>query len=356
MNSKQITPDLILTDVKANFFGGQKRKFLPGLLIAIIRFLRRLNATGGKYSSLTEFHKDFPLVTQKKNGAGVNTFTVTVDGKDLAIRKDYDAIANFFRNDNHRYDFPSSAPHATQAWRDYVSWIEAILSFSDDSLDKLEQDVIDHVLGALPSQAIDPTTVKRDPPLFLQYLQSFDMTSRAGEPTGAAYQGTVFGYIRADAPHLQVEVGKVRTGSKREKRVGDIDARDGEKLVLSAEVKQYVVDEDDIGEFSEFSKLISQHQALGLVVALGFKGDAAKNIAKMGLEPLSRDDLIERVRIWDPLKQRIAISAILYYANFREQNSVLYERTRSFITSCEVSNLPISPKDPINAEAETADE
>ncbi|MCI2263389.1 hypothetical protein [Xanthomonas indica] len=352
MNSSQsITPKKILEDVKANFFGGQRRKFLPGLLIALIRFLRNLKATGGKYASLEEFHKDFPLVTVTSKGGGVNTFTVLVNGKSSAIRKEYDKIADFFRNEKHRYDFPSSAPHATQAWRDYISWIEAILSFDDPSLDALEKDVIDYVLDSLPSQAIDPSTVKREPPLFLLYLQNFDLTSKAGEPTGAAYQGTVFGYIRADAPHLQVEVGKVRTGSKREKRVGDIDARDGEKLVLSAEVKQYVVGDKDLGEFGEFSQLIAQHQALGLVVALGFKDDASKKIAEMGLEPLSRDDLIERVRIWDPLKQRIAISAIMYYANFREQNSVLYERIQNFIAEAEVANTAklaiesISPKE-----------
>ncbi|KOB40185.1 hypothetical protein AE930_09530 [Xanthomonas arboricola] len=256
-NLQPITTSQILDEVKANFFGGQRRKFLPGLLIALIRFLRRLKATGGKYASLDDFHRDFPLATVTKKGGGVNTFTVIVNGKSLAIRKDYDNIANFFRNEKHRYDFPSSAPHATQAWRDYLPWIEAILSFDDSSLDDLEKNVIDYVLESLPSQAIDPSSVKREPPLFLLYLQNFDLTSRSGEPTGAAYQGTVFGYIRADAPHLQVEVGKVRTGSKREKRVGDIDARDGEKLVLSAEVKQYVVGDKDLGEFGEFSKLIA---------------------------------------------------------------------------------------------------
>lgn len=348
-SSKPITADQILDEVKANFFKGQKRKFLPGLLIALIRFLKRLEATGGRYASLEDFYKKFPLVTVSSKGGGVNTFTVSVNGKSSTIRKDYDQIADFFRNEKHRYDFPSSAPHATQAWRDYVPWIEAILSFDDESLDDLEQNVIDYVLESLPSQAIDPSSVKREPPLFLLYLQDFDLTSKSGEPTGAAYQGTVFGYIRADAPHLQVEVGKVRTGSKREKRVGDIDARDGEKLVLSAEVKQYVVGDKDLGEFGEFSKLIAQHQALGLVVALGFKEEAAKKIASMGLEPISRDDLIERVRIWDPLKQRIAISAILYYANFREQNSVLYGRIQEFIAKAEAANTSKLAIDPSNS-------
>ncbi|MGN3937800.1 hypothetical protein ABVB18_21015 [Xanthomonas citri pv. mangiferaeindicae] len=69
----------------------------------------------------------------------------------------------------------------------------------------------------------------------------------------------------------------------------------------------------------------------------------------MGLEPISRDDLIERVRIWDPLKQRIAISAILYYANFREQNSVLYGRIQEFIAKAEAANTSKIAIDPSNS-------
>ncbi|WP_423163921.1 hypothetical protein [Stenotrophomonas maltophilia] len=332
MNQKSLpTPDEILEEIKKNFFTGQKRKFLPALLIAFIRFLRGLEAVGGKYESLDEFYEEFPLATKGRGGAGINTFVVEVDGKNKSIRKDYDGIAGWFRNDQSRFDFPSSAPHATQAWRDYTHWLEAILSYDLETLNKLEEDAKDYVLAALVSQAIDPTTVKREPPVFLLFLQSFDLEKKQGEISGAAYQGTVFGYIRADSPHLQVEVGKVRTGSKREKRVGDVDARDGDKLVLSAEVKQFVVGEDDVADFSEFARLISLHQALGLVVALDFEDEAAKAISAMGLEPISRADLIERVRIWDPLKQRMAMNAILYYADFREQNSALYKRIGDFM-------------------------
>lgn len=344
------TPDDILEEIKKNFFTGQKRKFLPALLIAFIRFLKDLDAVGGKYASLAEFYKTFPLATKGRGGAGVNTLIVEVDGKNKSIRKDYDGIAGWFRNDQARFDFPSSAPHATQAWRDYTHWLEAILSYDKKVLDKLEADAIDYVLGALVSQAIDPTTVKREPPVFLLFLQSFDLEKKQGEISGAAYQGTVFGYIRADSPHLQVEVGKVRTGSKREKRVGDVDARDGDKLVLSAEVKQFIVGDDDVADFSEFARLISLHQALGLVVALDFEDEAAKSISAMGLEPISRADLIERVRIWDPLKQRMAMNALLYYADFREQNSALYKRISEFMEAIQIDNSGES--EPVGAENE----
>ena len=40
-----LSPKDILDEVQANFTAGQRRKFLPGLLIALIHFLRKLDVT-----------------------------------------------------------------------------------------------------------------------------------------------------------------------------------------------------------------------------------------------------------------------------------------------------------------------
>lgn len=326
----------ILTEVTANFSAGQRRRFLPGLLIAFINFLRELHALDSRFTSLDDFHVIYPRVTKRVTGAALNTLVVKrPDGGTHSIRGHYDAAANWFRADQKRFDYPSSAPHATQAWSDYVHWLNALLQMSTSEADKLEEAAKQFVLDALPSQAIDASTIRRQPPRFLWFLERFDMSVHKGETSGAAYQGTVFGYIRADAPHLQVEVGKVRTGSKREKRVGDIDARDGADLVLSAEVKQFTVGKGTLPDLAEFAHLIAEHQALGLVVALDFDPEASEALVQMGLKPLSRADLVERVRIWDPLKQEIALNAVLYYVGFREQSSALYERVRAFIGDVE---------------------
>lgn len=331
-----MTADEILAEVRDNFTSGQRRKFLPGLLIAFIEFLREQDALGGRYASLAEFHADYPRVLRRSSGAAINTLVVRLPGGGTrSIRSHYDTAANWFRADQKRFDYPSSAPHATQAWGDYTHWLEALLRMPAADALALAESARQFVLEALPSQAVDPSTIRSQPPRFLRFLERFDMAAHKGEATGAAYQGTVFGYIRADAPHLQVEVGKVRTGSKREKRVGDIDARDGADLVLSAEVKQFSVGTDSLADLAEFAHLIAGHRALGLVVALDFDPAAAAQLTQSGLVPLSRADLIERVRIWDPLKQAIAMNAVLYYAGFREQNSALYERIRLFVKDIE---------------------
>jgi hypothetical protein len=342
----QLTPTQILEEIRANFSGGARRKFLPGLLLAFIGFLRELDATGGKFQSLEDFFNSYPRQTQTSRGA-VNTLIVSIgDGKTLSIRRFYDAAANWFRAGQKRYDYPSSAPHATQAWGDYTHWLDALLSYDNNTLDHLDAETRAFVLDALPSQEVDPSSVSREPARFLRFLEEFDMTAKRGETSGACYQGTVFGFIRADAPHLQVEVGKVRTGSKREKRVGDIDARDGETLVLSAEVKQFVLGEDAIDDLAEFGNLISKHRALGLVVAFDFTEGVGVKLVEMGLRPVSKQDLIDRVRLWDPLKQRIATHALLYYAGFREQNSALTKRITEFLETVEAEMEAIDGTEP----------
>lgn len=332
-----MTPADILAEIDANFDKGQRRKFLPGLLVAFIDFFQELNAAGGRYADLSAFYEQHPLVLAGRGGSGVNTLTVLRDkdrpmgvGTQLSIRKAYDRIQAWFHAQK-RYDYPSSAPHSTQAWKDYQHWLEALLAFDELTLNKLKEDAKAYVIAKLPEHKVDPTLVKRAPPAFLLFLLHFDLTKHKGELTGAAYQGAVFGYLRADASHLQVDVAKVRTGSKRVGRIGDIDARDGELLVLSAEVKQYKLELAEVPGFAQFSSQVNDQGALGLVVALDFEDGARDALLELQLEPVSIADLIERVRLWDSLKQAIAVQALLYYVHYIEKSSALYKRLRTFL-------------------------
>lgn len=337
-----MTPQDILDEVKANFTAGQRRKFLPGLLIAFIRTLRTLGATGGTFGTLEAFYAVHPRRTRLRAGGSANTLVVWIDAaktetndESLSIRKAYDAIQNWFRADQKRFDYPSSAPHATQAWVDYEHWLGALLTFTEEQLDQLERETKEFVLEALPCQEVDAALVRREPPRFHLFLRDFDMAAHRGEPTGAAYQAAVFGYLRADAAHLQVDVGKVRTGSKRVGRVGDIDARDGEMLVLAAEVKQYKVEHSEVPSFNELADQVIRQHALGLVVALDFEPEARDAITALGLEAVSRADLIDRVRLWDSRKQQNAIQALRYCVFYKEQNSALFARIMTFLGSLE---------------------
>lgn len=98
----------------------------------------------------------------------------------------------------------------------------------------------------------------------------------------------MFGCIRADALHLQVEARRARTGSARLAGIGDVGAWEGDQLVVSGEVKSFVVEE-------------------GIVA-----------------------DLVRIVSLWNPLKQRAALNAFQWAVIHRERNVPLIQRAAAF--------------------------
>lgn len=325
-----MTANQILDEVAANFDAGQRRRYLPGLLIALIDFFLEIDSPKLKARNLEEVFRKFPKQEKTLQGHKANTLIVKRNGKNVSIRTFYNAAERFIRVDNKRFDYPSMAPHATQAWADYPKWLDALASFDKNTLLKLRKDTMAFVLGKLPSHEAGDGE-KAEPLSFLRLLHDFDLSAKKGEPTGAGYQGAVFAYIRADAPHLQVEVDKVRVGAKRVQRVGDIDAWDGRKLIITAEVKHFRV--EDAEGFSPFSAEVQRRGAMGMIVAGSFAEGLRPAIEDLGLKPIDLNDLRNFVSVWDPLKQRIAVNAFLYYVAHREQNSALLNRTREFLVA-----------------------
>jgi hypothetical protein len=179
--------------------------------------------------------------------------------------------------------------------------------------------------------------------LFRAFLESFDLTAQKGEASGAAFQGAVFGFLRADNPHLQIEINKVRTGSKRLQRVADIDGWEGSRLAISAEVKQFEIKPDDVPDLEAFANETGRRGALGLVVALGFLEDARDLVLATGVKALDRQDLLRIVELWDPLKQRTAVSSLIYYARHVEKSSSLGDRLEAFFESVRLRALLKGP-------------
>jgi hypothetical protein len=197
----------------------------------------------------------------------------------------------------------------------------------------LRDSVIEFVLSELPDQSYVPGSVTVASPGFKILLEDFEFASPRGEPSGAAFQGAVFGFIRADNPHLQVEIDKVRTGSSRLQRVGDIDGWDGERLAITAEVKSLIITEEAVQDLAGFANKANIRGAIGLVVALSFSGRSRDMITDLGMICLDKNELTGIVRLWDPSKQRIAVESVVYYAAHVEKNSILLSRLKEFIAS-----------------------
>lgn len=324
-----MTPDALFEEFKTGF---PARRFSAGLLMAFIDLYLDLDVPGTGLNNYEEVIARHPRQTITGAGKRANTLILTrAGGNTLSLRPFYNAAERLFRAEHKRFDYPSCAPHATQAWADYISWLDALATYDVDQITALRDQVVKYVLEQLKSQAFDPATVSTDPPLFRLLLEGFDMTARKGEPTGAAFQGMVFGFLRADNAHLQIEIDKVRTGSKRLQRVGDIDGWEGARLAISAEVKQFEIKVDDVPDLEAFGNETGRRGTLGLVVALGFLTDAREHIEGIGLKALDIDDLLRIVALWDPLKQRTAVASLVYYAKHVEKNSSLSARIDEFL-------------------------
>ncbi|MCB1884597.1 MAG: hypothetical protein KDG89_11485 [Geminicoccaceae bacterium] len=336
----------IVEEMKRDFRGegvGKPRKYVGGLLPSFCDFLIELEAPGKGYASLGDLFAVFPQITE-----GVSTLTVALpNGGQKTIRPAYERYHDFYISEKHRLDYPRSQPYATGKWSDYRRWLDALVAMSKEDLEWVAQASVSFVLDELKDQSFDPSSVRTEPPIFKWLLEGFDFGARAkGEPTGAAFQAMVFGYLRADAPHLQVEARKARAGSARTKGIGDIDAWEGDRLVISAEVKHFVVGDADVGDFTHFAANVTERAALGLIVAEDFQDGVRGKVAALGLHTLSRADVLRIVSLWDPLKQRAAFNAFQWVVVHKEQNSGLIDRVRRFLDSI------VRPKDekPVGSE------
>jgi len=329
-----MTPDAVYDEFVAGFAA---RKFSAGLLVAFIDLFTALGIPGAGLPDFGAVLARFPRQTLTAAGKRANTLIVAEGGRTLSLRPFYNAAERFFRAEHKRFDYPSCAPHATQAWADYITWLDALATFTPEQMARLRDRVRAFVLDTLASQEFDPSSVIVEPPLFRMVIENFDFTSKKGEPTGAVFQGVVFGFLRADNPHLQVEIDKVRTGSKRLQRVADIDGWEGRRLAISAEVKQSVLSADSVPDLEGFANEVGRRGALGAVFALGFGEGARDAIEDLGVKALDSDDMLRIVEMWDPVKQRVAVTSFLYYIHHVEKNSALARRAGEFLDAAKAA-------------------
>jgi|GEM_PF-851414 len=325
-----MTPLDILNEMIAEVSRPKKpRTFAGGLLPAFCDFFLDLDTAAGHFTTFDEFLAVHPLVVE-----GANTLSVLPNGvgKKKTIRPAYNAIERFYLFENRRLDYPSMAPHATGQWKDYQRWLESMVTFTREDLIDLREKAKGFILSFLKESKFDPSSVVVRPPIFRMLIEQFPWSDRRGqEKTGAAFQAMVFAFIRADSPHLQVEVRKVRTGSARVKGIGDIDAWEGKALTISAEVKHFQFGLGGIEALGQFVHKVRERGALGMVVATGFAEGARQEVLDTGLVPVSVDDLIKTVSLWDPVKQQAALNAFEWAVVQKEQTTGLIERYEEFL-------------------------
>ena len=318
----------LLADLRGEF---STRKFSAGLLLAMVDFVDHFSRGGSSWESLEGFLEDHPRLAKTQAGQHANTMIVNAGDHTVGLRPFYNSAEKLFRVDHKRFDYPSCAPHATQAWGDYTRWMDQLFEMEVSDRVELRKLIIDFVLDELPSHEFDPSSVLLQARLFEQILQAFDLSKQEGGKTGSAFQGVAFGFLRADNPHLQVEIEKVRTGSKRLQRVGDIDCWDGIRLAITAEVKHYEIGESNMEDLAVFAGEGRKRTAIVIVVATGFSDVAREYLEGEGVNCIDLEWLISAVRLWDPAKQQIAVSSLVYYVKHVEKNEPLRARLQEFL-------------------------
>lgn len=104
---------------------------------------------------------------------------------------------------------------------------------------------------------------------------------------------------------------------------------------MSVEVKQYVISADDIAILEAFANETGRRAALGIVAALGFSDGVREGLERLGVRSLDIDDMRRSVALWHPLKQRAAISSLIYYVRHVEKSSALAKRIEAFLGEAE---------------------
>jgi hypothetical protein len=158
-----MTPDELYAEFVAGF---PARKFSAGLLIAFIDLFSALGVPGSGATGFRDVLAAYPRQTMTSAGKRANTLIVSTGNGTMSLRPFYNAAERFFRAENKRFDYPSCAPHATQAWADYIPWLDALTAFTPEQLAELRARLNAFVLDALKSQEFDPASVAIEPPLF----------------------------------------------------------------------------------------------------------------------------------------------------------------------------------------------
>jgi len=193
------------------------------------------------------------------------------------IRTYHNSLIELFREDLNRTNFPSSPGHHTGEWERYDDMLERAFRLSRDGRFVAAQRLFDLGLDRLESSEYE----RRDPPFeepFLRVLRSYER-SAPNEQGGSAYQALCYGYVKTEWSHLSLRASKVRTGSSRQQRYGDIDGYHGPDLMVSVEVKDRSIDSGNVhAELGTMMKVAQNTTAIAVAICTDVTPDARETL------------------------------------------------------------------------------
>ena len=253
------------------------------------------------------------------------------------IRTFHNELIELFREDLNRTNFPSSPGHHTGEWERYDDMLELAFRLSRDGRYVAAQELFDLGLDRLESSEYE----RRDPPFedpFLKVVR--DYTRKApNEQGGSAYQALCYGYVKSEWSHLSLRASKVRTGSSRQQRYGDIDGYHGPDLMISVEVKDRVIDSSNVSaELGTMMKVAENTTAIAIAICTEVSTEACQTLEEAGVRVLDDGDLEDQIRLWDYHKQNRALHGMLHFFANIEENPDGVQRLLRFVSSIDPDN------------------
>jgi hypothetical protein len=271
----------------------------------------------------------YPPITAR-GGRAANTLTLQYGRQKIGIRRIEESIVDLFM-DLARPGYPSAYVYNTGQWHKFQdTLLVPCFQLSESGRFKLCNALIGYGLANLTESAFLGREVARVR-LFEEIVLHYRRT-HPGENSGAVFQGIACGFMAADRPHLNLIVDKVRTGSARQSRIGDIDGYFGLDLEVSVEVKDHPLTEENVdGEIGEFLSRVSASGVMGIAFVQSADDPAIARMAEYGVACLTQQGLLATVMLWDWRKQDAAVHGILHFLAHVEQNPDAVRRLLDFI-------------------------
>lgn len=251
------------------------------------------------------------------------------------IRAIENRVVDLFHHLN-RTGYPSAAPYNTGQWERFPEFLQVAFRLSSEGRRQLVRSLLE--FGASFLQRNTFFGPEKRVPLFRELVESYPRRGPQ-ENAGLTFQAISYGFFAADRPQLEIVADKVRTGSARQKRFGDIDCYRGLELALSIEVKDKSLDIPSFSaELGRFTRNAVASGVFALVVADRVSEELLEKLDEMGVVVMQTHDLVQTVSTWDWPKQDAAVGAMLHYLSHIEQNSVAANRLLAFIESRDASH------------------
>ncbi len=280
---------------------------------------------------------DRSLLLSWYENAAKTTLTLKYDGEKYSIRSVHNDVIELFREGFRRTNFPSSPGHHTGEWERYDDLLESSFRLSSEGRHETVQRLFDLGLERLAARSFET----RDPPFpdpLKEVLLNYDR-SHPDEEGGLTYQAFSYGYVRTKWPHLSFRASKVRTGSSRQHRYGDIDGYQGPDLMVSVEVKDLPIDSSNVAdELGSMMELAERTNVIVVALCREVSDSAADTLEESGVVVRTDDDLEEEFELWDYHKQNRAIQGMIHFLGNIEEDPAAVQRLLRFLSDVDSDN------------------